>query len=153
MTTNATICHILSGNKLLLKRATRGISKGKWNAPGGKIDERETPEQNAIREIYEETGLKIKKLFYHGEIKFFLDGKNDLTIHSFLFSTKAFLGEPRSTEEGEVKWFDTDKIPFEKMWPDDKYWIELMLDGKKFDADFYLDVTNTKIIKHEIRMK
>lgn len=153
MTINATIVHIVDGNKLLLKKATRGISKDKWNAPGGKIDSGESPEQNAVREVFEETGLKIKNLFYHGEINFFLDGKNELAIHGFLFSTKDFSGELRSTEEGEVEWFDTSNIPYDKMWPDDVFWLSMMLEGRKFDADFYFDKDNRKIIKHELRMK
>lgn len=153
MAVKATLVHVINGNKILLKKATRGISKDKWNAPGGKIGESETAEQNAVREVFEETGLKIKNLFYHGEIKFFLDGKNELSIHGFLFSAKDFSGEPKSTEEGEVKWFDVKEIPYDKMWPDDIYWLPLMVQGKKFDADFYFADGNKEIIKHEIRMK
>jgi 8-oxo-dGTP pyrophosphatase MutT (NUDIX family) len=143
----------LNGNKILLKKATRGISKGKWNALGGKIDYNETPKENAIREVLEESGLKIKNPFYHGELRFFLNGKNELSWLGHLFSTKNFSGDIISTDEGELKWFDTSEIPFDKMWADDYYWIHLMMSGKKFDADFYFDESNQKIIKHEIRMK
>ncbi len=31
----------------------------KWVQPGGHIEENETPEEAAVREVYEETGLKI----------------------------------------------------------------------------------------------
>ena len=31
----------------------------KWLQPGGHIEENETPEEAAVREVYEETGLKI----------------------------------------------------------------------------------------------
>ena len=34
----------------------------KWVQPGGHIEQDETPEEAAIREVYEETGLKIKLL-------------------------------------------------------------------------------------------
>jgi 8-oxo-dGTP pyrophosphatase MutT (NUDIX family) len=153
MTLNATLVHIVDGNRLLLKKATRGISKDKWNAPGGKIADSETAEQNALREMFEETGMRIKNLFYHGEIKFFLDGRNELSVHGFLFSTREFSGIPKSTEEGEVRWFDVDEIPYSEMWPDDIYWLPLMIQGKRFDADFYFADGNKEIIKHEIRMK
>ena len=32
----------------------------KWVQPGGHIEEDETPEEAALREVYEETGLKVK---------------------------------------------------------------------------------------------
>lgn len=34
----------------------------KWVQPGGHIEENETPEETALREVYEETGLKIQLL-------------------------------------------------------------------------------------------
>ncbi len=34
----------------------------KWVQPGGHIEHNETPEETAIREVYEETGLKVKLL-------------------------------------------------------------------------------------------
>lgn len=34
----------------------------KWLQPGGHIEPNETPEEAAVREVYEETGLKIKLL-------------------------------------------------------------------------------------------
>ncbi len=34
----------------------------KWVQPGGHIEDNETPEETAMREVYEETGLKIKLL-------------------------------------------------------------------------------------------
>lgn len=33
---------------------------GKWVQPGGHIEEEETPEECAVREAYEETGIKVK---------------------------------------------------------------------------------------------
>lgn len=153
MVTVATLCHVLDGNKLLLKKATRGISKDKWNAPGGKINGEKTAEKNIVREVFEETGLKIKNAFYHGELKFFLNGKDELSFIVHLFSTKDFSGEIKQTEEGEVKWFGVNEIPYDEMWADDKLWLPLMLDGKKFDCSFFLDSDNKQIIKHEIRLK
>ena len=41
---------------------------GKWNGLGGKLEPGETPEECAIREIYEETGLRAKNLNLKGII-------------------------------------------------------------------------------------
>ncbi len=42
---------------LVIKRAYRGRNAGQWALPGGRLDEGETVEQAAIRELYEELGL------------------------------------------------------------------------------------------------
>ncbi len=47
--------------KILLGKRISNYGKNTWCFPGGKLDFGETPENCAIRETYEETGLKIKK--------------------------------------------------------------------------------------------
>ena len=145
-----TLCHVIDGDKLLLKMATRGISKGKWNAPGGKIDPGETSDECAVREVFEETGLNIKNLKSHGPLGFHMDGKEELSFTVHLFSTRSFEGKARSTDEGEVKWFGTDEIPYEEMWDEDRYWMDLMLGGRKFAGDFFFDKENKKVTKFAI---
>ena len=53
---------INSKNKILLvERAEENdYRSGLWELPGGKLDIGETLEENLLREVYEETGLKIK---------------------------------------------------------------------------------------------
>ena len=146
----ATICHIIKGRRLLLKRAARGVSKGKWNAPGGRIETGETPRTNATREVLEETQLKLIHLLSHGTILYFMGGKKKLHTRVHLFSSRDFVGSPRSTLEGEVKWFAIEKLPFDEMWDDDRYWINAMLVGSRFDAKFYFDAKNIRVTKYEI---
>jgi 8-oxo-dGTP diphosphatase len=48
------------GKILILKRSTDSkTNPGKWELPGGKVDQRESFDQALIREVYEETNLKI----------------------------------------------------------------------------------------------
>ena len=147
-----TLGHIINGDKLLLKEATRGVSKGKWNGPGGKIDKGETPRQCIIRETLEETGIKMIKPFYHGRLFFYMNGGKKLTFLGYLFSTRKFEGTVRSSEEGKVRWFKIKDIPYTKMWDDDKYWITLMLSGRRFDMHSYYDKRNRKVVKSVIKV-
>ncbi|MDG7029492.1 MAG: NUDIX domain-containing protein, partial [Nitrososphaerota archaeon] len=74
MTIDATVCHIIKGHRLLLKKATRGISAGKWNGPGGKIEPGETVAQSVVREVKEETSLSVADPLYPGKLEFYLNG-------------------------------------------------------------------------------
>jgi 8-oxo-dGTP diphosphatase len=142
----ATICHIIRDRRLLLKKATRGISVGKWNAPGGKSEPGETPEECATREVLEETGLRVSKLFHHGTLTFMMDGGKNLHTRAHVFSTSHAKGRARSSEEGPVKWFPVDALPYDEMWEDDLFWIPLMLKGVRFNATFSYDAANRHVV-------
>lgn len=49
---------LLQGDRILLARHERA-NGGYWVLPGGAVEESETPEAAAVREVYEETGLRV----------------------------------------------------------------------------------------------
>ncbi|MDE1846393.1 MAG: 8-oxo-dGTP diphosphatase [Candidatus Micrarchaeota archaeon] len=151
MIVEASICHILRGDELLLIKANRGVSKGKWNGVGGKLENGESAEACAIRETFEETGLVVKNLLHHGKINFFMDGKSELTYIVHLFSSRDYSGAQKSTDEGELAWFKQAEIPYTLMWEDDIYWLSLLLAGKRLECDFYYDRENERVIRYSIR--
>lgn len=152
----ATVCWILKDGKVLLQLKTRGISEGKWNAVGGKVEHEETPLECMKREVSEETGLKIVEPTYHGKLNFFF-GKGDAKSLSkpwvvHVFSSDKFTGKLKENEEGELRWFSLDKIPFDKMWQDDAHWVPLVLGGKRFDGEFFFSGDGARLLKHELRL-
>ena len=59
----ATLCYIKRDDQtLMLHRIKKAndMHEGKWNGLGGKFEPGETPEACAIREIYEESGLRVR---------------------------------------------------------------------------------------------
>ena len=150
MVIEATICHIIRGRKLLLKKATRGISVGKWNAPGGKLEPGETHVQCARREVLEETGLRVSNLFYHGTLTFLMDGGKTLHTRAHVFSAHDAKGKARSSAEGAVRWYPLDSLPESQMWEDDEFWVPLVLHGIRFDATFTYDEANRHVIGFSI---
>lgn len=153
MPTLATLCYIIEDGKVLLQEKKRGIGAGNINAPGGKFEEGEAPQDCVVREVFEETGLRISDLKNHGILHFFFGQRNmpDWIVH--VFSTKSFQGELKESEEGKPKWFDTGEIPYDKMWKDDKYWIPLMLAGKNFQCWFYFDKDIKELLDYKIEIR
>ncbi len=146
----ASLCHIIRDRRLLLKLANGGISRGKWNGPGGKFERGETPTENVIREVEEETSLRITYPDYFGRIEFYMNGRGSLDYLVHVFLAKQFSGRTRSSEEGRVRWFDFNEIPYANMWDDDRYWLPLLLNGTKFNARFYYDKQNSRVTSYEI---
>lgn len=51
---------IQQGHRVLLCQRKEGALAGKWEFPGGKIENGETPEECLVREIHEELGISIQ---------------------------------------------------------------------------------------------
>jgi len=148
-----TLCYIINDKKLLmLKKALGLFGGGKWNGLGGKIEASESPEQACIREVYEESGLHVSNLKYHGAVKFWFGNTNELTFPTFVyvFSSKSFEGQLKESPEGILCWIDFDKIPFEEMWEDDRYWLPMLMEGKNFSGEFYFNQEGTKLLRHRL---
>jgi 8-oxo-dGTP diphosphatase len=131
------LCFIVRDEKILLIRKKRGFGAGKINGPGGKVDPSETPLQAALRETYEELGIKPLGAKQHGELHFqFRDG---YSLHCAVFLARDFEGEPRETDEAVPLWTPLDAIPYDEMWADDRHWLPLLIRGAHFAGYFEFD--------------
>lgn len=145
------ICHVIKNGTLLLIKGEEGINKGKWNAPSGELASNEKSDKAAMRHAFQQTGLYVNKVVHHGTIRLFLNGKVEYDYKIHVYSTKIFSGDLKPNIKGEARWFNTGELPFYEMWADDKYWVNLVLEGKRFDADFFLDEKNENVVKYQIR--
>jgi 8-oxo-dGTP diphosphatase len=120
---------------------------GKWNGLGGKLNSGESPEQCAIREIREESGLRVKSLIMKGFITFPLfDGKEDW--HVFLFVIDDFDGELIDSSEGILEWIPNENLTEINLWEGDKFFIPWLSEDKFFSAKF--NYVNGKYIDHSV---
>ncbi len=136
----ATLCYIMDkkNNKTLMIHRVKkenDYHTGKWNGLGGKFDFGESPEDCAIREIYEESGLRIKELQMHGFITFpNFDGKDDWYV--FIFSADNFEGKLIDSKEGNLEWVPNEKLTSLNLWDGDKIFIKWLFQEKFFSAKF-----------------
>lgn len=135
LVTPMTLCLVGKDDQILLGMKKRGFGAGRWNGFGGKVNQGEMIEEAAKREIREEAGLEVDDLEKIGVLSFqFWNKERVLDVH--IFKTNNFTGEPAESEEMKPEWFPNNGIPFELMWPDDKHWMPLFLEGKKFRGRF-----------------
>lgn len=94
-----------------------------WSLPKGHIEEGETPEQAAIREVAEETGIQSEIARELGVIDFwFMAGGNRIhkTVHHYLFREVGGELAPQITEVDDVGWFPLNEIVELLAYPDEK---------------------------------
>ncbi len=146
-----TLVLVIRGKEVLLGMKKRGFGAGRWNGFGGKVHEGESIEVAARRETEEECGIQVAALEKVGihEFEFAHDPGNILEVHTFRADT--WNGEPVETEEMKPAWYPIDKIPYDEMWPDDRYWIPIFLEGKKFRTRFLFGEGDS-VLKQEIRI-
>jgi mutator protein MutT len=143
------LCYIINHqDEILLQYKRKGFGVGKWNGPGGKVELGETSEQAVIREVKEETGLDIKNLKKMAELEFYFINKEEWNQAVHVYVTKDFTGDMQASDEGELKWFKINEIPYDKMWDDDPYWLPNILAGEFMKMKFYFDC-NANLKKYE----
>ena len=94
-----------------------------WSLPKGHIEAGETPEQAAIREVQEETGITSEITKSIGVIDFwFMTGGKRIhkTVHHFIFKEVSGELTPQITEVDEVSWFPLSEIVERLAYPDEK---------------------------------
>ena len=151
---NMTLGFPLRDGEVLLGLKRRGFGVGKWNGVGGKLENGETFDQCMIREAREEIGISIKKLEYAGNITIYL--LNQPNVNKFnvgIYRIHQWNNKPRETEEIIPKWFNINALPFDKMWDDDKLWLEHVLRGSNISAELLIDERTSQLLEHNIDLK
>ncbi|XP_004449894.1 oxidized purine nucleoside triphosphate hydrolase isoform X2 [Dasypus novemcinctus] len=144
-----TLVLVLQPQRVLLGMKKRGFGAGRWNGFGGKVQEGETIEAGAKRELQEESGLAADTLHKVGRIVFeFVGEPEQMDVH--IFRADSVRGTPTESEEMRPQWFPVDQIPFGDMWPDDSYWLPLLLQKKKFHGYFKFQGQDT-IVDYTLR--
>ena len=127
---HCTLCYVCDGSKILLGVKKRCLGAGNYNGFGGKVEQNETVEQGAIRELREECGIIAESVKKQAELSFSFPHKPEWTQIVHVFVAVKWSGTPVETEEMAPAWFEVSKIPYDKMWVSDPHWLPHVLDGK-----------------------
>lgn len=103
---------------------------GKWIGVGGHMEEGESPEECAIREVHEETGLKLDSLVYRGVITFCSDCCEGEYMH--LFTAKSAESETIDCNEGDLAWIDKERIESLPLWEGDRIFLKYLASDSGF---------------------
>jgi len=134
MNQRAAVIIIKDGKMLLMYRERNG--KKYFAVPGGMIEDGETPEQAAIREVKEETNLDVilgaklfdfeREIYEHNGIKHYHGNPNG-KVHEYFFLAESFSGEValggeelgHNSEDNyyELVWIDIGKLDRINMLP------------------------------------
>lgn len=97
---------LIQDGKVLL---VRHVYQGGWFMPGGGLKRRETIEEAARRESFEEVGVKMHKMELFGIFFHFTEWKSD---HIVLFLSEDFtMADKNDSEIAEKKFFPLDDLP------------------------------------------
>jgi len=89
------------GEVLLSRRQPGRHQAGKWEFPGGKVEQGETPAQALVRELREELGIETLTLIPRIQVP---HRYPDLDIFLEVFDVEAFSGTPAGLEDQELAW-------------------------------------------------
>jgi 8-oxo-dGTP diphosphatase/2-hydroxy-dATP diphosphatase len=144
-----TLCIVHQHPLVLLAKKKLKLGAGNYNGYGGRVEDGETIEEAAKRETFEESGIQVGAIEKLGVNEFVFQGQPD-TLEVHIFKAEDFAGDPKETPEmGPPQWFAVSEIPYEEMWIDDKYWLPLFIEGKKFKGKFICE-SEKKILEHTL---
>lgn len=119
-------------NEILLLRRKNVHGDGTWSTPGGHLDPGETPEECAVREVREETGVDV------GDVRFLAitndvfenEGRHYVTVWmeaTYLSGTETVAAEH---EMSEVAWYPAASLPHTLFLP-----LQNLIDGRSYGGE------------------
>ncbi|OQA53106.1 MAG: 8-oxo-dGTP diphosphatase [candidate division WS2 bacterium ADurb.Bin280] len=137
-------------SEILLAMKKRGFGKGRINGTGGKVVSGEKIKDCVIRETQEEIAVTMIQPKKFGLIKFRFKYNENFNQDVHFYMCERWEGEPAESEEMKPRWYKIENIPYQKMWPDDKFWMPLFLRDKKITGKILFG-ENDLILENSIK--
>lgn len=107
-----TLCCIRDGDMVLLLRRHKAPNQGLYNFPGGKIEPHEDPYEACLREIHEETGIRIPRAVLRAILTVITrTTRAQWLLFAFVADRPPESPDPVQTDEGDLRWVPVAEIP------------------------------------------
>ncbi|MXG89322.1 (deoxy)nucleoside triphosphate pyrophosphohydrolase [Nocardioides flavescens] len=98
---------VRDGRVLAARRTTPPEAAGRWEFPGGKVDEGESDDAALVRELAEELGVRVRVVrWLAGEQSVGPGGRYRLRVAVVRLEA----GEPEATEHDRLRWLDPARL-------------------------------------------
>jgi len=130
----STLGFILSEDRrsvLMVHRTYRGTDEnfGKYNGIGGKLERDEDVAAGMMREVTEETGLRVTSMLLRGTLCWADFGPEKRDWLAFVFLIDGFSGTTFThNEEGPLSWIPIAELDALPMWGGDKLFLPMVFD-------------------------
>jgi ADP-ribose pyrophosphatase YjhB (NUDIX family) len=113
------LCAVFAGNRLLLMRRATPPYVGRWAPPGGFAEAGETLQNATVREVFEETGVRLDPADL---VPLAITSVAHMNQVYIMFRAHIDECAVRPGDEAlDARWFDEDALPFDNFWLPD--WI------------------------------
>ncbi|MCR8630100.1 8-oxo-dGTP diphosphatase [Paenibacillus radicis (ex Xue et al. 2023)] len=147
-----TICMVQDRDKVLLINRPDRLGFPGFIAPGGKVDFPETTSEGAIREVWEETGLRVIDIVYKGLYEFVIPEKK-YRYMVFNYLATSFEGELlQNPPEGELVWVSIKEalnLPMQSWF---KRRFPLFFEPGTFEHQITRDAENKTVLDQKLRL-
>jgi len=120
--------HWSPGAAMLLTRRSERLRNhpGQWALPGGSIDEGESPEQAALRELHEEVGLRVAPEAILGRLDDFVT-RSGFAITPIV----VWAGEARALQANAEEVASIHRVPLGEFMREDAPWLDPIEDSEQ----------------------
>lgn len=145
---NTTLCYLEQEGCLLMLHRIKKVNDenhDKWIGVGGKLEDKESPEDCVIREVREETGLELERWRYRGLVTFVSDLWETEYMH--LYTADRFSGTLKECDEGVLEWVPRDRVESLPLWQGDKIFLRMIADPQTPFFSLKLEYRGEELIR------
>ena len=108
-------------------------NKDKWIGVGGHFEDFESPDECLVREVFEETGLKLNSYQFRGIVTFVShDSGEKMYEYMCLYTSSDFSGTMIDCDEGKLEWVKKADMKKLNFWEGDYIFLDLIEKNEPF---------------------